>query len=550
MMLCQFETRRNIWAGEFDGCSAIGALLGLARSVLLLWHRDFKSGSGEHTMSIPSRNFAPSASFETMFGANGTSAIPKTGAARRASPLMIASIAGATDLLALSLTGLLTAVLWVDASDIFANNAYAWAILATATAAVLAAERMALYSIATLKNPLARVWKITAAWSLAQAILVGALFLLKIGPDFSRGWLVLWFVAGLTVSLIWRGAARGIVQSLARAGRLDRRAVVFGAGEAGASLIARLEADASDEVCIVGIFDDRGIDRIPDSLSGYPLLGNIDQLVSFCRTSDVDLLILSLPVTAERRLLEVLAKLWVLPVDIRLAAHASALRFGPRAYSHVGNVPLLDMLDRPLGEWDRLVKATFDRTVAAIALVGLSPVLALVALAVRLDTKGPILFRQKRLGFNNELIDVWKFRSMYVEQSDSLASRLVTRDDPRVTRVGRFIRKTSLDELPQLFNVLAGSLSLVGPRPHALHAKAANRLYHDVADGYFARHKVKPGITGLAQIRGWRGETDTEEKLKGRIASDLEYIENWSLMLDISILARTPLALLKSENAY
>jgi lipopolysaccharide/colanic/teichoic acid biosynthesis glycosyltransferase len=173
-----------------------------------------------------------------------------------------------------------------------------------------------------------------------------------------------------------------------------------------------------------------------------------------------------------------------------------------------------------------------------------------VALAVRLDTKGPILFRQKRLGFNNELIDVWKFRSMYVEQSDSLASRLVTRDDPRVTRVGRFIRKTSLDELPQLFNVLAGSLSLVGPRPHALHAKAANRLYHDVADGYFARHKVKPGITGLAQIRGWRGETDTEEKLKGRIASDLEYIENWSLMLDISILARTPLALLKSENAY
>jgi lipopolysaccharide/colanic/teichoic acid biosynthesis glycosyltransferase len=169
---------------------------------------------------------------------------------------------------------------------------------------------------------------------------------------------------------------------------------------------------------------------------------------------------------------------------------------------------------------------------------------------VRFDSKGPALFRQKRLGFNNELIDVWKFRSMYVEQSDATASRLVTKGDPRVTRVGRIIRKTSLDELPQLFNVLTGTLSLVGPRPHALHAKAADRLYHEVADGYFARHKVKPGITGLAQIRGWRGETDTEEKLKGRIAADLEYIESWSLLLDVYILARTPLALLKSDNAY
>jgi lipopolysaccharide/colanic/teichoic acid biosynthesis glycosyltransferase len=134
--------------------------------------------------------------------------------------------------------------------------------------------------------------------------------------------------------------------------------------------------------------------------------------------------------------------------------------------------------------------------------------------------------------------------------ADSNASRLVTRDDPRVTRVGRFIRKTSIDELPQLINVLMGTLSLVGPRPHALHAKAADRLYHEVVDGYFARHKVKPGITGLAQIRGWRGETDTEEKLRSRVASDLEYIESWSLLLDVYILLRTPLSLLKTENAY
>ncbi len=176
--------------------------------------------------------------------------------------------------------------------------------------------------------------------------------------------------------------------------------------------------------------------------------------------------------------------------------------------------------------------------------------MALVALAIKLDSKGPVLFRQKRYGFNNELIEVFKFRSMYVDQTDANAAKLVTKDDPRVTRVGRFIRKTSLDELPQLFNVLKGELSLVGPRPHALQAKAADRLYQDVVDGYFARHRVKPGITGWAQINGWRGETDTREKIQKRVEHDLYYIENWSVLFDLYILLKTPFALLRGENAY
>jgi exopolysaccharide biosynthesis polyprenyl glycosylphosphotransferase len=211
---------------------------------------------------------------------------------------------------------------------------------------------------------------------------------------------------------------------------------------------------------------------------------------------------------------------------------------------------VIDLFDRPLSDWDNLVKATFDKVIAALAIAALSPIMLLTALAIRLDSKGPVLFRQKRLGFNNELVEVYKFRSMYVDQSDANAARLATKDDPRVTKVGRFIRKTSLDELPQLFNVLIGTLSLVGPRPHALQAKAANRLYHEVVDGYFARHKVKPGITGWAQINGWRGETDTAEKLEQRVAHDLYYIENWSLLLDAYILFKTPFALLKTENAY
>ena len=226
---------------------------------------------------------------------------------------------------------------------------------------------------------------------------------------------------------------------------------------------------------------------------------------------------MSLPITAEQRLLEILKKLWVLPVDIRLAAHANKLRFRPRAYSFVGTVPLIDLFDKPLADWDNLVKSVFDKIVAALALdrAGAGDGRGRAGHPAR--QQGPVLFRQKRLGFNNELIDVYKFRSMYVDRADSNAAKLVTKDDPRVTRVGRFIRKTSLDELPQLFNVLIGTLSLVGPRPHALQAKAADQLYHEVVDGYFARHKVKPGITGWAQINGWRGETDTAEKIQKRV---------------------------------
>jgi lipopolysaccharide/colanic/teichoic acid biosynthesis glycosyltransferase len=177
--------------------------------------------------------------------------------------------------------------------------------------------------------------------------------------------------------------------------------------------------------------------------------------------------------------------------------------------------------------------------------------MALVALAIKLDSRGPVLFKQQRYGFNNDLVEVYKFRSLYTDQTDATAAKQVTRNDPRVTRVGRFIRKTSLDELPQLFNVVfKGNLSLVGPRPHAVNAKAEAKLYDEAVDGYFARHRVKPGVTGWAQINGWRGETDTAEKIQNRVEHDLYYIENWSVMFDLYILAATPFALFKTENAY
>lgn len=197
-----------------------------------------------------------------------------------------------------------------------------------------------------------------------------------------------------------------------------------------------------------------------------------------------------------------------------------------------------------------VAKRIFDLVFASLAIITLLPVMIAAAIAVKLDSKGPILFRQKRYGFNNEIIEVLKFRSMYTEMADPDAKKVVTKGDPRVTRVGRFIRKTSIDELPQLFNVLGGSLSLVGPRPHAVNAHTNNKTWDDVVDGYFARHKVKPGVTGYAQINGWRGEVDTPEKIQKRVECDVYYIENWSILFDLKILIQTPFRLLNTENAY
>jgi Undecaprenyl-phosphate glucose phosphotransferase len=246
-----------------------------------------------------------------------------------------------------------------------------------------------------------------------------------------------------------------------------------------------------------------------------------------------------------------LRKLWVLPVDIRLAAHMNKLRFRPRAYSYIGGVPVIDLFDKPIADWDVVVKTIFDKVVGLLCLLLALPVMLVVALAVKLDSRGPILFRQKRYGFNNEPIEVLKFRSMFSDQLDYEAKNTVKRNDPRVTRVGRIIRRTSLDELPQLFNVVVmGNLSLVGPRPHAMNAKAQDHLYDEVVDGYFARHRVRPGITGWAQINGWRGDTDTPEKIQKRVECDLYYIENWSILLDVYILFATPLSLITTKNAF
>jgi Undecaprenyl-phosphate glucose phosphotransferase len=406
------------------------------------------------------------------------------------------------------------------------------------------------YNIISLRSFITQSSKVITGFSLAMLVLMAIGFFGKITDEFSRVWFAGWFVFGLFFLVGLRAVVTRFVKKLTLEGRLERRAVIVGGGEPAAELIRSLEARDATDIRICGIFDDRSSDRSPPVVVGYPKLGTVGQLVEFARLARVNMLIVTLPLSAESRVLQLLKKLWVLPVDIRLSAHTNKLRFRPRSYSYEGSVPFLDLFDKPIADWDAVMKRTFDLVFSIAGIILFSPVMLATMIAIRLESKGPVIFRQKRFGFNNEAVDVFKFRSMYHEMADPDAKVVVTRNDPRVTRVGRFIRKTSLDELPQLFNVLRGNLSLVGPRPHAMNAHTKNQLWDEVVDGYFARHKVKPGVTGWAQINGWRGEVDNDEKIRQRVNHDLYYIENWSLLLDLYIVFITPIKLLQTDNAY
>ena len=411
-------------------------------------------------------------------------------------------------------------------------------------------KRMWGYTIPALGNLARQLRLVFGALFASFFVVTGTLFL--IGSDLAayRSWFIAWLIYAMIVLPLFRLlAATAITQAEAR-GELARRAVIVGGGKATEDLLHKLEKANESAIRILGVFDDRGDERSPETIGRYRKIGTFAELENYCRDQRVDLLIIALPASAEERILHLMRKLWELPVDVRIAAHTSRLKLSKRAYTYIGGVPFLAVFDRPLSDVGSAMKSVFDRVVAAFALVALSPVMLITALAIKLDSKGPILFRQPRHGFNNEMIGVYKFRSMYTNLTDQHGAKQVTKGDPRVTRVGRFIRKSSIDELPQLFNVLRGELSLVGPRPHAVQSKAGNRLYQEVVDGYYARHRMKPGITGWAQINGWRGETDTAEKLERRVEHDLYYIENWSLLFDIYILAITPISLLNTKNAY
>jgi Undecaprenyl-phosphate glucose phosphotransferase len=366
----------------------------------------------------------------------------------------------------------------------------------------------------------------------------------RINPLWTLYWAAL---AGVTLPAARAMTARAL---LARPEAFAERTVVIGGGTNGTRLVQFLRRRHDRSLRLLGFVDDR-YTRIGTEMDSLPFLGQIDEVFSLVRRGVVDQVIIALPWSAEERTLALLHHLSEYPVHVRLAPDLISYHFPGRSMTDMGGVPLVHLMDRPISGWSSILKRAEDLAIAIPCLLVFGLPMLLVALAIKLDSPGPVFFRQHRVGFNNREFRMLKFRSMHHNpKEESRIARQATRGDPRLTRVGAFLRRTSLDELPQILNVIMGEMSFIGPRPHAPGTRAAGRTFEDVVARYAARHRVKPGLTGLAQVRGLRGETDTEDKIVNRVEADLEYIENWTVWLDLAILARTAGLVLRMKNAY
>ncbi|MDA8248313.1 MAG: undecaprenyl-phosphate glucose phosphotransferase [Rhodospirillales bacterium] len=393
-----------------------------------------------------------------------------------------------------------------------------------------------------------QVRAVLRAGAAALAVMALAVALLSDPADLSPVW------AGGAAVLVLGGLALGrlaVARALAGGAgrRFAQRTVIVGSGLVGARLLRLLRQFDERSVRIVGIVDDHA--DLPEGLiDGVPVLGAVMHLLALVRRGVVDEVVLALPWSEERRILELIDMLSDYPVHVRLAPDLISYHFPRRVQLDLQGHPMLQVAERPISGWRSVLKRAEDLLVGGVALLLCAIPMAMIVLAIRLDSPGPALFRQKRTGFNNHEFEMLKFRTMHHHMAEYSICRQTTRNDPRVTRIGAILRRTSLDELPQIFNVLRGEMSIVGPRPHAPGTCAGSRPFEQVVDRYAARHRVKPGLTGLAQVRGYRGETRTEDKLIRRVECDLEYIDTWSLWRDLVIMLRTLIIVLRMQNAY
>jgi len=388
--------------------------------------------------------------------------------------------------------------------------------------------------------------RLAVALPAVMLLLLALGFFTKTSGEFSRAWVALWFALSFVGLVAVRVVMAIRLRRLQAEGRLTRSVAIIGAGEPGQRLVRHLVHNPEPGVRLVGIFDDRRT-RIPREIEGQPVRGTVDDLVALARRERIDRIVIALPWSNKPRLFECMHKLKLLPVSVHLCPDTVGFRLHNRGVTQLGGVPMFSVAEPPLTGWSIAVKAVEDRVLATLILIAVLPTLLAIAALVKLDGPGPMLFRQRRYGFNNNVFDVFKFRTMVDDPRFADGAAQATRDDPRVTEVGAFLRRHSLDELPQLVNVLKGEMSIVGPRPHAV---PHNERYAELIDGYLARHKVKPGITGWAQVNGLRGETDTLEKMEARVEHDLFYVENWSLLFDLRIVFLTLFVGMRGANAY
>ncbi|MEP7316322.1 MAG: exopolysaccharide biosynthesis polyprenyl glycosylphosphotransferase [Sphingomicrobium sp.] len=421
-----------------------------------------------------------------------------------------------------------------------------FALCATASAFILLriSRRSYRQSLVSLADPGDPIIDAIASVLIASAVV----WQFGLIENFSRGITLLYAAALVLTLFIARPLVHAVLRTLSRHGRIEQRVAFYG-GDPASLVLIRQTLNNLDlpHVRFLGVADDRLKGEGPKDLD---FIGGIDALVAKARAGELDQVLLCSPGLTAERVAEIVDQLSDVSVDVAVIPPL-AIKLAPGYEVHLlGKIPVLMLWQRPFRDINGLLKRAEDLTITLVALILLSPVLVIAALLVRLSGPGPILFVQPRVGFNNEVIEVYKFRTMHADQTDLGAHATTTKDDPRVTGVGRWLRRLSIDELPQMFNVLFGQMSLVGPRPHAIHMKVGDRYYHDAVRGYASRHRVKPGITGLAQVSGLRGEIRTIERAEQRVMFDKRYIETWSLGLDLKIMALTVRAILWDSDAY
>ncbi len=388
---------------------------------------------------------------------------------------------------------------------------------------------------------------LTCTWGLTVLGLVVVDTVCRPPLEYTRRSLFVWSLAAPAAMALCRVLVCGLMRVLRARGLNTRRFAIVGVNPLGIELARNIEASSHLGLKLVGFYDDRPAERTVDLPSDVGArVGGIAELVQQARSGDVHRIYITFPMRAEKRIRNVLDQLSDTTASVYLVPDFFVFQLLHSRWTNINGLPVVSVFENPLLGVDGLVKRIVDVVLASVALVLMAVPMAVIAILIKRSSPGPIFFRQRRYGLDGREILVWKFRTMRVcEDGDRVVQ--AQQDDPRVTPIGKLLRATSLDELPQLFNVLGGSMSLVGPRPHAT---AHNEHYRKLVQGYMLRHKVKPGITGLAQVNGWRGETDTLEKMEKRIQCDHQYIRQWSLWLDIKILFRTIFVVLSRQNAY
>ncbi len=397
---------------------------------------------------------------------------------------------------------------------------------------------------APLKTEITRVW---SSWAIVCLLLGLAGFVTKTSADYSRIVMSLWFVSTPIMLSLWRVLSGLLVQELRSRGHNTRRVAIVGVSEIGLQVAQTVKTSSWMGMDFVGFFDDRFNDRLPkiDKRLGG-IVGNFDKLVEQARKGEIDQVYIALPPRAEPRINGLIRRLGDTTASVYIAYDFGGFDLLRARWSSVGPVPVLSVVENPFYGVDGWVKRMEDIVLGSVILSIIAIPMVIIALAVKLTSAGPILFRQYRYGLNGERIRVLKFRTMTVCEDGGNVVQ-AGKNDARITPFGRLLRRTSLDELPQFLNVLTGEMSIVGPRPHAV---VHNETYRTVIQNYMLRHKVKPGITGWAQVNGWRGETDTLEKMEKRVEYDLEYIRRWGLWLDFKIIFLTVFGKAARRNAF